>query len=189
MSFCRTLAVVAVVALTMLGAKATKADSAPGDPVVTIHKCTTGCDLGDFDDTNSQSNPIIVTDAGATSNFEYCPLLDCAGIAQVFVEVVPQEGESAGQFESETFSCDPGLAATCLTVSPTVLPAVEFVFDGTCIQNCSPNSDGAPVFADFLSAGDIVGVQVPEPSGLELLFVGLVALLAVGVRRREAHSC
>jgi len=187
MNFCKTLAVVAVVALAMLGAEATKADSAPGDPVVSIHKCVSGCDLGDFDDSNSEQNPIVVTDIGATTNFEYCPLLDCAGIAEVFVEVVPQEGQTAAQFESEKFSCDPGLASTCSTVSPAGLPAVEFVFDGTCIQNCGPDSDGSPVFANFLSAGDIVGVSVPEPGALLLLFVGLVSLLAVGVRRREVH--
>jgi hypothetical protein len=187
MNSCKTLAVLAVVALAMLGAKATKADGAPGDPVVSIHKCVTGCDLGDFDDSNSPSNPIVVTDIGATTNFEYCPLLDCSGIAEVFVEVVPQEGETAAQFDNEKFSCDPGLAATCSTVGPPAVPAVEFVFDGMCIQNCSPTSDGSPVFADFLTPGEIVGVQVPEPSGLQLLFVGLVALLALGVRRREVQ--
>jgi hypothetical protein len=191
MNFCKTLALVAVVALAMLGAKATKADGAPGDPSVTIHKCTIGCDLGEFDNSNSESNPLVVTDMEANTNFEYCPAgdEDCTGgIAEVFVEVVPQAGESAAQFDKEKFSCVPGLAATCSTVGPPGVPAVEFVFDGTCIQNCDPNSDGSPVFANFLSAGDIVGVEVaPEPSVLGLLFVGLVSLLAVGVRRREAH--
>jgi len=192
MNFCKTLAVVAVVALAMLGAEATKADSAPGDPVVSIHKCVSGCDLGSFDNSNSQSDPLIVTDAGATTNFVYCPLdvadSDCSsGIGEIFVEVVPKEGESTAEFNAEKFSCISGIAATCSTVGVTEIPAVEFVFDGTCIQNCGPDSDGSPVFANFLSAGDIVGVSVPEPGALVLLFVGLVSLLAVGVRRREVH--
>ncbi len=185
----KMLAVGAVAALAMFGAKASKADSAPGDPVVTIHKCTTGCDLGDFDDSNSESNPLIVTDMPADSNFEYCPLLDCSGIAEVFVEVVPQEGETAAQFDKEKFSCVPGEASTCSTVGPPGVPAVEFVFDGKCIENCDPDSDGDPVFANFMQAGDIVGVEVaPEPSGIALLFVGLVSLLAFGMRRREVST-
>jgi hypothetical protein len=184
------MAVVAVAALAMVGASVAKADGAPGDPVVTIHKCTSGCDLGSFDNSNSSSNPLVVTDAGATTNFEYCPPSDSdcsSGIGEVFVEVVPQEGESAAQFDSEKFSCVAGIAATCSTVGPPGVPAVEFVFDGTCVSNCGPDSEGPPVFADFLSAGDIVGVEVPEPSGMALLFVGLVSLLAFGVRRREAR--
>jgi hypothetical protein len=190
MRFCRMLAVAAIAVLATVGANVAKADGAPGDPVVSIHKCTTGCDLGSFDNSNSESNPLIVTDLGATTNFVYCPTditdSDCTGgIAEVYVEVVPQEGESAAQFNSEKFSCVAGLAATCSTVGPMEIPAVEFVFDGTCIQNCAPDSDAPPVYANFLSAGDIVGVSVPEPNGIALLLVGLVALLAFGVRRRE----
>ena len=187
MTFCKLVAVAALVAVLMVGAGTARADSAPGDPVISIHKCTTGCDLGSFDNSNSQSNPLIVTDAPATTNFEYCPLLDCAGIAEIFVEVIPREGESAAQFNSEKFSCLAGLAASCSTVGPMEIPAVEFVFDGMCVSNCGPDSSGSPVFANFLSPGEIVGVQVPEPSGMVLLFVGFVSLFAFGVRRREAR--
>jgi hypothetical protein len=161
-----------------------KADNAPGDPVVSIRKCVTGCDLGTFDDGNSQQNPIIVADGSGVSNFEYCPELNCSGIAEVFLEVVTAQGESNAQFNKEKFSCIPGEAATCSTVSPTVLPAVEFVFDGPCIQNCDPNSSD-PVFAAFLTPGEIVGVSVPEPNGLALLFVGLVSLIGLGLKRKD----
>jgi hypothetical protein len=185
MRFFKFLALGTLVIAAMGWSSVAKADSAPGDPVVTIHKCIAGCDLGDFDATNSQQNPIIVADGSGESNFEYCPELNCSGIAEVFVEVVLAQGESPAQFEAEKFSCAPGGAATCSSVSPTVLPAVEFVFDGPCVQNCSPESSN-PVFAAFLSPGDIVSVDVPEPNGTLLLFVGLISLVGLGLKRKES---
>jgi hypothetical protein len=182
MRFSKFLALGTLVVAAMGWASVAKADSAPGDPVVTIRKCVAGCDLGNFNATNSDQNPIVVADGSGVSNFEYCEEGGCGGLGEVFLEVVPAAGESLAQFENEFFTCVPGQAATCFTVSAAPaglnIPAVEFAFVGQVV-------DGQVV--PFLNPGDIVGVSVPEPNGMLLLLVGLVSLVGFGLKRKESN--
>jgi hypothetical protein len=186
MRFFKVLALGTLVFAAMGWSSIAKADSVPGDPNVTIRKCVAGCDLGSFDGTNSDTNPIVVADGSGVSNFEFCPVATApgcsSGLAEVFLEVVLGPGETAPQFESEFFNCVPGLAATCSTVfavdSTQNTPAVEFAFFGPVV-----NGQVTP----FLTPGEIIGVSVPEPNGMLLLFVGLVSLVGFGLKRKESN--
>jgi hypothetical protein len=175
MSMCRLSTWLILMGLAVgVSSTVARADDVPNDPTVTIHRCNAPCDLGSFSST-SQSDPLVVTDADTTSNFVYT---GTNPIGIMYVEIVPQEGESDAFFESEDFSCVPGLAASCFSSSPAgPLPAVEFKFEG-------PVVDG--VIQSFLNPGDIVGVVVaPEPGTMLLLLSGLVSLFAFGLRRRS----
>jgi hypothetical protein len=161
-----------------MSAAVAKADGAPDDPDVTIHKCAVGtvCDLGSFTGTSDQ-DPIIVTDADTTTNFEY---VGTNPVGIVYVQIVPASESDDSYFENdETFGCEPGLAKTCNPVSPAgPLPAVEFVFVGDVV-------DG--VVQPFLNPGDILSVDVtPEPGTVLLLLAGLISVFAVSFKRTSA---
>lgn len=167
--------ILAVVAMIGLSAAIVKADGV--DPNITISKgggsivTTAG---------GSQNNPIIVFDGSGVTDFLY----EGPATNQLYIEVIPVNSpEAIAFFQTEFFSCSPGLAAACFSVSPCTpgegstcptppLPAVEFVFIG-------------PAGSQFIQPGLDIGVSVPEPSTLVLLLGGLGSLIGFGMKRKE----
>ncbi len=140
------------------------ADGIPGDPIITIKKgghspiTTAG---------STQNNPIIVQDGSGITDFLY----EGPATNFLFVEVIPSVLDLGGTyFKSEFFTCDPGLAQACASVSPTQLPAVEFAF-------YAPTG----VFVPGLD----LAVSVPEPGTLLLLGVGIAGLLLLAAKHSK----
>ena len=137
----------------------------PIDPTITIKKgghspiTTHGA---------SQSDPIILMDGFGVQDFLY------EGIATnfLFIEVIPGANDEGGaKFLSELFTCDPGLATSCFSVSPTQVPAVEFAF-------FAPTG----VFVPGLDI-QVDEISVPEPTTMLMLGLGLAGLLLLGSKR------
>jgi hypothetical protein len=166
-----------VAASVVMSAPQAKADGVT-DPNITIGK-----GFGSIPTTagGSQGNPIIITDEssvtfcygveidGVCSQDESDPL---PSLSALYVEVVPYAGESDSVFQSEGFTCSPGDGATtCESASPTQLPAVEYVF----------LADDA-----FITGGSDVAVYAPEPGPLAMLLMGIGAVVAFGLKRRQS---
>ena len=137
----------------------------PIDPTITIKKgggsptTTSGA---------SQSDPIILMDGFGTQDFLY------EGLATnfLFVEVIPAANDVEGtNFLNELFTCAPGLASSCFSVSPTQVPAVEFAFYAA-----------TGVFVPGLDI-QVQEISVPEPTTILMLGMGLAGLLLLGSKR------
>jgi hypothetical protein len=172
-----------VAASVVISAPQTKADGLT-DPNITIGK-----GFGSIPTTagGTDQNPIIVTDDssptfcygddvdGVCSQDETNPL---PALSALYVEVIPFDGESTAFFQSEGFTCTPGDGATgCFTASPTQLPGVEFVF-------FAQDANGDPV--PFITGGSDISVFAPEPAPLAMLLIGIGAVVAFGLKRRQS---
>lgn len=154
------------------------ADGIPGDPTVTIKKG--GGSPPTLGAGDAQNNPIIVRDGSGVTDFLLTDILGGFSLDPsvdpytnfLYIEVIPALTDPTGAiFNSEFFTCDPGLAQACFTVSPfPPTPAVEFAF-------YAPTG----VFVPGLD----VQVSVPEPGTLLLLSAGLMGLLLFGVKRTK----
>jgi hypothetical protein len=140
------------------------ADGIPGDPIITIKKgggsptTTAGA---------TQNNPIVVADGSGISDFLY----EGPPTTLLFVEVIPAASDiTGGILLSEFFTCDPGIALACASVSPVQIPAVEFAFFG-------PQGLFVP--------GLDLQISVPEPSTLLLLGVGIAGLLLLAAKHSK----
>jgi hypothetical protein len=112
-------------------------------------------------------------------------------LSAVYVEVTAYTGENPTFFQSESWTCTPGDGATSCGTAPVcnsaqmgevncpspAQSAFEFVFFAT-------SATGAPV--DFFQPGEEVTVYTPEPAALLLLLLGIGAVVALGLRRRQA---
>jgi hypothetical protein len=131
----------------------------------------------------SAADPIFVTDQSITnwlldsSAYENNTATNDTNSNELFVEVIPAEGESAATFLSEVFNCatDPPTTTSCgfvaaqgISGESLVYPAVEVEFSG-------------PFYY-----GEDITISVPEPRTALLLFVGLVLLVAFGLKKRQA---
>jgi len=148
------------------------------DPNVTISRisdpsCTSSSGI-------SENDPLIITDASGVTDYCY----GGSATDSFYVEVIPYTGESDTYFLSESWTCTPGAAQTCATVSPCTylgvgtddcptpeLPAVEFGFFG-------------PAGADFITPGTELQITTPEPKTLGLLLLGLASVAWFGFKRR-----
>lgn len=186
----RVFAVVLLVMFAAATAAMAKADTAPGDPVVTIGTTSKPCSgplcdptFGDADD-----NPLVITDDSGETDIIYSG----PTAAAYYVEIIPFAGESLTTFENEIFTCTPGAGANECNPAPV------------CTQN-EPQADGAEcpvngpaqefVFTDnvggvnlpFIQTGEELAIYTPEPSAGELLLIGFAALVCFGFRRRQTN--
>jgi hypothetical protein len=164
----RLFRLLVITAIAVTSSVAAWADGIPGDPKITIKQG------GGSPTTNlgtSQSNPIVVADGSGVQDFllgsAFAPSND---ITVLFVEVVPAVGESAAFFNSEFFTCDPGLAQQCFFTSPITIPGIEVAFF-------------AP--AGLFVQGLDLQVSVPEPSILTLFLVGLFGVMLLGYKKAQ----
>jgi hypothetical protein len=140
------------------------ADGIPGDPKITIK---TGGGSPITTSGSSQADPIVVADGSGVSDFLY----EGPSSNFLFIEVVPAANELASYFNSEFFTCDPGIAQQCFFTSPITIPGVEVAF-------YAPTGLFVP--------GLDVQVSVPEPSILTLFSVGLFGLILLGYKKAQA---
>jgi hypothetical protein len=184
---------VAALAFAVPVAKADGVD----DPNITI-----GSGHGSIPTTagGSDLDPIQTTDENGGVVFCYGTLndegtcvatTDLPALSAVYVEVTAYAGESAAFFQNEVWTCTPGLGATGCGTAPVCnsaqegemgcpdpsQSAFEFVFFAT-------DGSGNPV--NFFQPGEELTVYTPEPAALPLLLVGIGALVAFGLRRRQA---
>jgi hypothetical protein len=156
--------VIAAMAVTF--SAAAWADGIPGDPKITIKQ---GGGSPTTNHGTSQADPIIVADGSGEQNFLLGTSYNSTDTL-LFVEVVPAVGESAATFNSEFFTCDPGIAQQCFFTSPITIPGIEVAFY-------------AP--AGLFVPGLDLQVSVPEPSILTLFVVGLFGVMLLGYKKAQ----
>jgi hypothetical protein len=208
MRFCRTLAIVAVVALAMVGAKVAKADGAPDpkvhivaptDPVIEPCSQFAGQDITCFT-MNSVSDPLVV--AGPTlaelqgpgydflTNFIYepndpactpsgCPASDT--LWDLWIAITPTIPVPLA-----TYTCDLGTPPGGQTPAFNVCPAAVGVEpDGTELMELQCNTQiGA---CTGLLPGEEGSAEIaPEPGEMAMLGLGIALVGFCGWKRRQA---
>jgi hypothetical protein len=207
MNFCKTLAIATVLALAMLGAKATKADGAPPDPLSkitvpidpTLEPCSMVAAPTVCFSENDIDNPVDI--AGPTAaQIASDPLFD---IVTNFV-YEPCTGDTVS-------SCDPTavLQALFLAIDPTVSNTVYTCVIGTpndgletAFNTCNLvgfTSQPDPPFelleltcdpskgpCTGMLAGEMGSAEItPEPGGLSLLAIGVALVGIFSWKRRK----
>jgi hypothetical protein len=160
----RLFRLLVITAIAVTCSVAAWADGIPGDPKITIKQ---GGGSPITTDGSSQGDPIVVADGSGVQDFLY----EGPATNFLFVEVVPAANELASFFNSEFFSCDPGIAQQCFFTSPITIPGVEVAF-------YAPTGLFVP--------GLDLQVSVPEPSILTLFSVGLFGLMLLGYKKAQA---
>lgn len=165
------------------------------DPTI---KMGAGGGSGATMDGATAADPIFVTDASGTSDW-YLDNPTIAADGEVFVEVIPYEGESLATFLAETWTCE---AEPPTTTSCGFLPGLQGLLSSadaqgfTYVAGCSSLSPtGAPVtvacpaveveFMGPFTVGEDVSIDVPEPRTILLLFFGLSVAFVLGFKKRQ----
>jgi PEP-CTERM motif len=183
-----------VAASVVIAAPGAKADGVQ-DPNITI-----GSGKGSIPTTagGSDLDPIQTTDENNGVVFCYGVLSggtcvagdDLPALSAVYVEVTAYAGEDPTFFQSESWTCTPGAGATSCGTAPVCnsaqsgamgcpdpsISAFEFVFFA---------KDGQGNNVDFFQPGEEITVYTPEPGALLLLLMGIGAVVAFGLRRRQ----
>jgi len=203
MRFCKTLAIVAVVALAMVGANVAKADGldpkvkivVPTDP--TIEPCSEVPEGVTCFTSNSFSNPVAVAgptlaqvDGGGTfdllTNFVYEPT-DCVGdvcpasdtLSDLWIAITPT-------IQNAIYTCTLG-AAPGLTPAFNTCPAAVGI-NGNGLEllelECDPNPNSP---CTGLLPGEAGSAEItPEPAEFAMLGLGIALVGFCGWKRRQA---
>jgi hypothetical protein len=207
MRFCKTLAIVAVAALAMVGANVAKADGldpkvkivVPTDP--TLAPCSDYADTTTICfETNSESNPVDVV--GPTlaqlespgydliTNFIYepddancnptsCPNPGADTLLDLWIAIVPT-------IQNAGYGCSLGTPPAGLTPAFNVCPEEVAISDG--IQLLELECDPTPTSpCTGMLAGEAGSTEIaPEPGELAMLVVGIALVGFCGWKRRQA---
>ena len=159
---------------------------ADGDPTV---KLSGGGGSPTTNDGVTATDPIFVTD-GSHNDF-----ILGNNSSVLYVEVIPYLGESFSFFASLGWTCEavPPTSTGCDFITPqgTYANAVLQGF-GNNVAQCSSWGDAGTLacpaveiefFGNFV-AGEDIRIDVPEPSTMALLIAGLIALIALGLRKK-----
>jgi len=143
-------------------------DGASPDPTIVVQP---GHGSTDTETGEAQSDPLVVLDgSGVTDWILQNPVIAANG--ELFVEVVAYPGENLSYFNTEQWQCasDPPTTTSCFFV-----------------QTMGSNTDGYEfVFYGPFTENEDIGISVPEPGTVLLLFVGLALLFAFGLKKRQA---
>jgi hypothetical protein len=201
MRFCRTLAIVAVVALAMVGASVAKADGAvdpkvkliiPTDP--TIEPCSAVPEGVECFTSNSFDNPVAV--AGPTlaqlngtfdllTNFIYEPT-DCVGdvcpssdtLLDLWIAITPT-------VQNAIYTCSLS-AAPGLTAAFNVCPAAVGI-NGNGLELIELECDTDVSACTGLLPGEAGSAEItPEPGEFAMLGLGIALVGFCGWKRRQA---
>jgi hypothetical protein len=210
MTFCKTLAIVAVVGLAMVGAKSAKADGsdpkvhivAPTDPV--IEPCSNVPAGITCFTSNSEANPLDVTGPTLTqlqdgnydflTNFIYepndpactssgCPASDT--LFSLWIAIVPTISAPAASYTCDIGPSPDGETPAFQNPCPTAV-AVNLA-NGTELMEltCDPTSGSC---TGLLPGEEGAAVISPEPGELAMLGLGLALVGFCGLKRRQSNQ-
>jgi hypothetical protein len=209
MRFCKTLAIVAVVALAMFGAKSAKADGLdpkvklviPTDP--TIEPCSSAPEGDVCFATNDESNPVPIVgptvaqlesglfdittdfiyepdDANCNANTGVCPNPAADALMDLWIAITPT-------VPGASYDCDLGTVAAGVTPAFNVCPKSEGVSGSGLLLlelECDPTPSSP---CTGMLPGEAGSAEVtPEPGDLALLGVGIALVGFFGWKRRQA---
>jgi hypothetical protein len=210
MRFCKTLAIVAVVALAMVGAKAAKADGgdpkvhivAPTDPVLEPCSDFEGQNITCFT-SNTESDPLVVT--GPTlaqlegpgydflTNFIYepddsicnptsCPDPAADAIKNLWIAIVPTISAPLA-----SYTCDIGVPPAGQETAFNQCPAAAATNQTTGIQYIDVACNLQLGACTGLLPGEAGSAEIaPEPGEMAMLGLGIALVGFCGWKRRQA---
>jgi hypothetical protein len=148
-------------------------------------------------DGSTAADPIFVTDAPGTYDF-YLENSVIAEDGEVFVEVIPMQGETVANFLAETWNCQ---AEPPTTTSCSFLSSYQGLYTSAAAQgygyvsSCTGfSATGAPAnvacpgieveFTGPFTVGEDVGITItPEPSSILLVCFGLAITVILAFRK------
>ena len=209
MRFCKTLAIVAVVALAMVGATSAKADGVdpkvklviPTDPV--LEPCSSVPEGVECFATNDEGNPVTITGPtleqlaspgyDLTTDFVYepedsicnattqvCPNPAADALMDLWIAITPT-------VPGASYNCDLGAVAAGDTPAFNTCPKSEGISDSGLLLlelECDPTPTSP---CTGMLPGQAGSAEVaPEPGELALLGVGIAMIGFFGWKRRQA---